>query len=630
MKKIIILIFIITGIYSCNDYLDIVPDNVATIDNAFSLRNTAEGYLFTCYSWTPKLGSLANNPGMLSGGELWGVPTNNSTGLSLAKGFQNVVDPLFNYWEGGNNANDLYGGIRDCNIFLENISRVPDIEEEERNRWIAEVKFLKAYYHFWLMRAYGPIPLIKDNLPIDVTPQEAKIPREPINDVVNYIVSLLDESMENLPLLIDNPVNEAGRVTKPIAATLKAQILTLGASPLFNGNTDYVSMTNEQGQPLIDQEFSLEKWKIAALACKEAIEIAHSSGLALYNFDPNSVPATSVNLSNTTITQMSIRNSITERWNGEVIWSNVSSIMNQAILTPRTWDPSRSHSSVAGGYAPPLAIAELFYSKNGVPIDEDVEFDYANRYTLKVAGEEDKYNIKKGYTTASLHFNREDRFYASLGFDGGIWYGQGEYDDQDDDLFYIAGKSGQAASVIVVTAYSSTGYWPKKLINYQNVIERNSYTQNWYPWPMMRLADLYLLYAEAENEANGPTTDALEYINKVRERAGLKTVEESWTQYSKQPNKYTTKEGFRAIVHRERLIELALEGYRYWDLKRWKKAHIELNKPIQGWDIFQESEEGYYRVKNVFNPVFKQRDYLWPLSEDILIRNNKLVQNTGW
>ncbi|UNY97484.1 RagB/SusD family nutrient uptake outer membrane protein [Zhouia spongiae] len=630
MRKRIFLVLLLTALWSCDEYLDLIPDNVATLDDAFALRDTAEGYLFTCYSWIPRQGSVFNNPGMLSGGELWGVPSNSATGLSLAKGFQNIVNPLFNYWEGGNNAGDLYGGIRDCNIFLENVHKVPDIEESERSRWIAEVKFLKAFYHYWLMRSYGPIPVIRESLPIDVSPDDAKVPREPVEDVVNYIVELLDEAIGSLPEVIENPVNEAGRITKPIAAMLKAQVLTLGASPLFNGNTDYASMLNNEGTPLISQTYSEDKWKLAAQACKEAIEVAHSAGHSLYQFDPNSVPSSQAILSDTTITQMNIRNSITERWNSEIIWSNASSVLDQSVVTPRTWNPSRSHAGMEGAYAPPLAIAEMFYSDNGVPIEEDIEYDYQNRYDLKTAGEDDKYNIKKGYTTAALHFNRENRFYATLGFDGGIWYGQGRYEDDASNLFYIQGKLGQAAGVLVITDYSATGYWPKKLINYQNVIETNSYTQNWYPWPMMRLADLYLLYAEAENEANGPTTEAYEYINRVRNRAGLTSVQESWSNYSSSPNKYTTKEGLREIIHKERMIELALEGNRYWDVKRWKTAHVELNKAIQGWDVFQESEEGYYRVQNVFNPVFRQRDYLWPLSEDVLIRNNQLIQNTGW
>jgi len=605
--------------------LDVVPDNLAKIENAFSLRNTAENYLFTCYSWMPNQGSFTNNPGFLSADEMWTVPTNNSPGIIMARGLQNVVSPLFNYWDGGQGGSSLYEGIRDCNIFLENVGKVPDILESERNRWIAEVKFLKAYYHFWLMRAYGPIPIIKENLPISATTEEVRVTRDSVDDVVDYIISLLDEASSFLPLVIENPTSEAGRITKPVALSLKAYVYTVAASPLFNGNGQYSNMLSEQGQPLINQAFSVEKWQLAATACKEAIDASHSAGLSLYEFTPG---ISQFSISDTIKTQMSIRNSVAERWNSEAIWSNPNSLMNQAILTPRSWDPSRSHPGVSGGYAPPLKIVEIFYSENGVPIEEDTTYDYVNRYDLKTAGENDKFNIKKGYTTATLNFNRENRFYATLGFDGGVWYGQGRLDDNNP--WHIFGKSGQAAAISVITAYSTTGYWPKKLINYNNVIENNSYSSTWYPWPVFRLADLYLLYAESENEANGPSAEVYEFINKVRERAGLEKVEDAWPLYSNVPDKHLNQNGLRDIIQQERMIELALEGQRYWDLKRWKRAHIELSKPITGWDVFQESEAGYYQETIIFEPVFRLRDYLWPISENSLLRNDRLIQNTGW
>src|SRR3546814_5940004 len=173
------------------------------------------------------------------------------------------------------------------------------------------------------------------------------------------------------------------------------------------------------------------------------------------------------------------------------------------------------------------------------------------------------------YTTLfrSLHFDREPRFYADLGFDGGRWYGQGNYDD--DDNLYIDAKFGGAAAGGIYD-YSVTGYWPKKLVNYQNAATPDDYDIQAYPWPVLRLADLYLLAAEAINEASGPSGEVYELINEVRSRAGLGTVESSWNNYSTRPSKYTTANGLREIIQQERLIELAFEGHRYWDIRRWK------------------------------------------------------------
>src|SRR5690606_2056115 len=127
-----------------------------------------------------------------------------------------------------------------------------------------------------------------------------------------------------------------------------------------------------------------------------------------------------------------------------------------------------------------------------------------------------------------------------------------------------------------------------------------------------------------------PTEDAMYYVNLTRERAGLPTVEYAWTTYSSDPDKYKTADGFREIIHRERLIELALEAQRFWDLRRWKSATREMNKPITGWDVEQELPEFYYREVTIFSQKFTTRDYLWPINESELLRNRNLVQNPGW
>lgn len=636
MKKYLIIssaIVLLGSLGACNKYLNIVPDNVATIDNAFALRSQAEKFLFTCYSYMPVQGGTGSNPAFFGGDELWLVPTNGSASWQIARGNQRVVDPYSNFWQGGQEGNDLYEGIRQCNILMENIGRVPDMQESEKTRWVAEVKFLKAYYSFWLVRMYGPIVLIRENLPVSASSEEVRIPRSPVDSCFNYIVQLLDEAAPDLPDRITNEASELGRITKAIDLSVKALVLTTAASPLFNGNNDYQGFTNDDGTPLFNTTADPAKWQRAADAAKEAVDFCESLGYRLYYYEPAFVQYA---LSDTTLTKMSIRNAVCEKWNPEVIWGNPNSMATQGGIqgsaTPRGLDPAKTGNSGArGSIAPPLKIAEMFYTHNGVPINEDKTWDYAGRFKLKIAGEEDKFNLKEGYTTAKLNFDREPRYYADLGFDGGIWYGQGHYDDKSSDLFFVAAKKGQPAAKIVDRAYSTTGFWPKKIVNFQNVLgDGSTYTVQNYPWPVIRLADLYLLYAEALNEAAGPSAEVYKYVDTVRARAGILPVEEAWTQYSRNPNQFKTKEGMRTIIHRERLIELAFEGKRFWDLRRWKEAVSELNKPITGWDLDQESPEGYYRERVIFNQTFTTRDYLWPLNENVLLANNKLVQNPGW
>ncbi|MDD3969169.1 MAG: RagB/SusD family nutrient uptake outer membrane protein [Proteiniphilum sp.] len=634
MKKIYNLFLIIaTFIFSfgCNDFLEVTPDNIATIDYAFRLRSTAERFLFTCYSYMPNQGSLNENPALLGGDELWLVATNANNAWQIARGNQRVVNPYVNAWQGAQGSKDLYQGIRECNVFLENIHLVPDMSDFEKARWIAEVKFLKAYYHYYLIRMYGPIVLIKENLPVSASPEEVRIPRSPVDECFGYVVQLLDEALPDLPDRIEFEVSELGRITKAINLSLKAKVLVTAASPLFNGNPDYKGFTNKDGTPLFNTTPDETKWEKAAAACKVAIDFCDSLGHELYTYQPQ---FSQYNLSDTTITQMSIRNAFNEKWNSEVIWANTSSqiVGLQGNATPRGLDPALVASTGAqGNIAPPIKIAELFYSDNGVPIDEDITWDYSSRFKLRIPEFEHRYNLKQGYTTARLHFNRENRYYASLGFDGGIWYGQGRFDDSSDNLLFVSSKRGQPAAPINLGSYSTTGFFPKKYTHFQSVIGTGStFTRESYPWPVIKLNDLYLLYAEALNEVNGPSDEIYLYLDKIRARAGLPGVEEAWNNYSVNPNKYRTQEGLREIIHRERTIELMFEGQRFWDLRRWKKAVNELNRPITGWDLEQETAQGYFREKMVYNMTFRTRDYLWPLNENTILANPTLVQNPGW
>src|SRR5690606_32660975 len=118
-------------------------------------------------------------------------------------------------------------------------------------------------------------------------------------------------------------------------------------------------------------------------------------------------------LSSETITQMSIREAVTERWNPEIIWGNTNStaVALQREATPPLDPANLSNQNTKGNLAPPIKIAEQFYSIHGVPINEDKTYDYAGRYDLREATEADKYRLQEAYTTVGLHFDREPRFY---------------------------------------------------------------------------------------------------------------------------------------------------------------------------------------------------------------------------
>lgn len=622
-------LFLLLTFTSCiADYLDVVPDNIATIDNAFTMRSTAERFLFTCYSWMPSMASLNDSPSLMNSDEIWTVYGGSYTGNAwkIARGQQGVVEPLINYWDGAAGGVPMFRGIRECNIFLESIQNVPDMTDYEKDIWTSEVKFLKAYYHFYLLRMYGPIPITDVNLPISATVEQVKVYRDDVDKCFAYIVKTIDEAIPNLPDKIEEMTNQAGRIDKCIALSMKAYILVTAASPLFNGNTDYSNFLDQNGKPFFNQTNSPDKWTAAATACKEAVEFCETKGYSLYKY----APSLAQKLSPTTINQLSIRNSVCERWNQESIWSNAKSTFGekeQGLCLVRGLIATNLTGGTTGYVSPTMKIAEMFYTKNGIPIDEDPEWDYPNRYSLKVAQDEDKINLINGYTTAALNFDREDRFYACLGFDGGNWYGQGKYDE--NNLYFVEGKLGQNAGVQLPHAHMVTGYSLKKLVHYQNIINASSITTRWFPWPIMRLANLYLLYAEALNEVSGPGNEAFRMIDLVRERAGLKGVEESWNNSTK-PNKFKSKEGLREIIQRERSLELAFEGERLWDLRRWKTATKEMNSNVMGWNIYQETTEGYYRPIVLFKQTFSMKEYFWPIKEKSLQVNRNLKQNPGW
>lgn len=635
--KIVSIVVLILGIQSCEDnFLDVVPDNVATIDQAFKLRNEAEKYLFTCYSYLPKNGDAVFNIGMLAGDETWIPPQDasfESYAFDIARNLQRVSNPYMDVWEGQYQGGgpfdryEIFDGIRHCNVFLENVqdpTKIPDLNPGERLRWTGEAKFLKAYYHYYLLRMYGPIPVMKVNVPIDATVEEIQVSRQPVDETVTYLVSLLDEAALVLPPQIMDTQNELGRITKPAALAIKAELLLMAASPLFNGNSDMAGFKSKQGVAYFNTAYDPLKWKKAADAAKEAIDAAQANGNQIFYKDD-----VSFDIEPITKTKLNITQAVTEPWNREIIWANPNS---------RTYELQRlcmaplintvSHTQARKALSPTLESAQMFYTKNGVPIEEDKTLNFSTITELKTATAADKFNILEGYKTSILNYNREPRFYADLGFDGAIWY---KFDSGSDDTrWHIEAKYKDYAGSSDAFDYNVTGYYLKKLVNWEQTFGGGSLYKE-YAWPEMRLADLYLMYAEALNEVDGPTAEVLKYVDAIRTRSGIPGVAVSWQNFSSNPSKYTTKEGMRDIIHRERNIELAFEGKSYWDIRRWKTATQEYNEAVKGWNVFGSTEADYYQIRTLFQQRFVgPRDYFWPLNEMTLIQNPNLVQAPGW
>lgn len=659
MKNILVrslcALAICVGMGSCN-YLDIVPDNTIEITSLFETKEKAHKALAGCYSYMPNFGWL-NNSMSLAGDEfiirLDGGESGNRDrmpGEKIMKGWQTASDPFLSYWNGGHNAASLYQGIRLCNIFLENIGLVPDITEDERLDWIAQVKILKAYFHYYLIRIYGPITIVDKNLPPSAQPDEVRLERQPVDECFQYVVNLINEVLydesgnEKSDLNDERPNEYLGQIDRTIAKAIKAEVLLTQASPLFNGNAEFYSnFKGVNGELLFPMETDPEKWKRALDAIKIAIDAAHGKNKKLYTYDGGQNGANVKFFDKNIWGQSDIiqycynnRYSIVEPWNDELIWgySNVGGgdqgTFQHASQCRRPDNQNMSEYSwqwLCASYR----MTELYYTKNGVPINEDKMFDYDNRLDLATIPDDSYHRgyMQPGETTIKMYLNREPRFYSWIAVDNSIWRTQqtklemhmkynefpgGRYGSKQDDFYW----SGIAIKKLV---------HPETINEVWHRIVR-------YPNPIIRLADLYLMYAEAYNEYYGPQQEAYDYLNKVRARSGLPKVEDVWSNGAivKNVNKHATQEGLRDIIQTERLIELSFEGHRYFDLCRWKRAGEFFVSPVKGWNAREGSTyQTFYQVKELQAREWQTpKNYLFPIPLDDINKNPKLVQNPGW
>ncbi|MDR1225213.1 MAG: RagB/SusD family nutrient uptake outer membrane protein, partial [Tannerella sp.] len=467
----------------------------------------------------------------------------------------------------------------------------------------------------------------KENIPVSEKGDASMRYREPVDEVVEYIISLLDEAFDDLPPIIEYLTTELGRPTQTVALALKAQVLTYAASPLFNGMAEEpptFSLIDNRNRELFPQTYDAGKWQKAAEALKTAIDFAHENGHRLYDFRESS-PMTAASLSDATINSMQVRGAVTERMNNpEMIWADFSSNTGglQQACFPRitggnNWDQKQT-------WAPPLHIVKQFYTKNGVPIEEDRDWVGIDLLKLRTATDDERFYTQPNQQTLQLHFDREARFYASILFTRGRLFGCGRVTDGTLWHFDMRSYTG------LTEMHSSTGYICKKMLNYLSSVgnDGTSLSIDRYPFPLIRLADLYLMYAEALNEAGStPSGEVYQYVDLVRRRSGLNGVVESWSSHSLNPDKPLTKTGMRDVIRRERMNELAFEGIRFWDLRRWKLAEQYMSQTIQGFDIFADD---FYTPVDLYRLSFEKKDYFWPIRQSVLLTNKNLVQNPGW
>ena len=640
MKKYVILTIAVVAscLTACKDYLDQVPENdIETFETIFERRSTADVW------FTQSTLDMANNfvgfftPGVIGADEFVTGDYERSLGakmLNIPYGLQLSQKPIGDVW------GSTYYSLRLLNTFIQRIVDVYDMTEAEKINWRAEAMAVKAFYYFELVKRYGPIVLVPTNIDVNVDLQKMQVPRSHVDTCFNEIVRLLDEAIPDLYYSKEREASHKLFPSKEGAMALKAKVLLYQASPLFNGNDFYVNFKGKDGEPLFNTKYDPEKWKRAAEAADEVVALCESLGYKLITGDQDKA----TNLLND---MRDIELSIWEReYDGvEAVFMTgfQGALINSfPYLLPNFPEGyPEKESSARGTFGPSMKMVESFYTKNGLPLNMDKEWPYANRY--KMGREVD--NTYQGVVALNedvlnLHLRREPRFYAHIAADRCYWQ-RGPVASKNLEVQAYRGEAfGLHESYLdASTRQNICGYYVKKYTRTE--VQTSNYRSNSAVlgdcrWPVIRLAELYLMQAEAWNEyLNKPDDRVYEPLNKVRRRAGIPDVQDAWKKFSTHPQQVENQAGMREIIRQEKTVEFAFEGHRFWDLRRWKTAHLELNDKILGWNVLGDNARTFYN--NYEGPVvvwskvkfISPRDYLFPIkAEEVMISG--YVQNPGW
>ena len=477
-------------------------------------------------------------------------------------------------------------------------------------------------------------------LPVLDTPKDNLLGRTSYDECVQWTCDMFDDAAGRLPATRTG--SEYGLATSVAAKALKARLLLYAASPLFNGNTEYYSdFVNTDGSSLMPLSYDENKWKKAADAALEAINLAESNGYSLYEMregDLSGYPEPQ------DLTQRTLRFTFMDKDNSKEVLFAETRKAGAYGLQPKSL-PYLSDGSW-NGVAPTLTMVERFYTKNGLPIDDDPEFDYQNRFSVVPFPDGATYGEGQ---TIKLNVDREPRFYAWIAFQNGYY----ECQTESKENAYVAkaeraegkkwltdfteqgncGKQGRNNN------YSKTGYLNKKGVHPGVAASKSQKEPSKdYPWPVIRLAELYLSYAEAciAYNKDGYLEKGMVKLDRIRERAGLLSVKDSWKNAKNPIVSYEGNGGLNGklteIVRQERMIELYLEQQNFWDIRRWKLGDKYFNVPVKGMNIDATDINGFATVKTLpdVRNFDTPRQYLLPIPAAEVSKNPNMVQNPNY
>ncbi len=601
MKKIILSISLIAALVSmnsCKKYLDTVPDNILTIEDVFKTRTNVIRYIGNIYQAMPNEHAQrfagSENSGVWTGASdegkyTWDFVYANNMNKSA---WANTDGNVSTYWD------NYYRAIRNATDFIQRIDNAtPEISSTEKTILKGEARALRAYYYYQLLRIYGPVVILgEDLIPVAAKPEEVNRPRATFDECVTFILDQLDKAYTELPATSA----VAGKFTKGVVKAYKVQVLMLSASPLFNGNTDYAALKNDDGKNLINQTYDAAKWTKAAAAAKEFITEFVPGTYDLYRVaDTDPFKAA----------YLSCRDVITQSWNKEWIFGRANSGYGLIRYDRTPFHAGYANQRGAGSNGATQAQVDAYFMANGKPINDPTAGYQTTGFTSFKAPFD---NTTR--STFNQWVNREPRFYVGITYNNSVWL----YPEQNTGNLIVTnmefnGNSGLAQSTSDVTP---TGYIVRKGVANTDDARGSLY---------LRLAQIYLDYAEALNESNPADADILKYLNFIRERAGV-------AQYGAGTNPLpvpATQDEMRAAIRAERRVELAFENVRYFETRRWKVAEQTDAGAFYGMDR-TKTGTAFYSKTLLETRTFRKRDYLFPVPANEVLKNPLIKQNTGW
>ncbi|MEX2639106.1 MAG: RagB/SusD family nutrient uptake outer membrane protein [Balneolales bacterium] len=476
------LLAIMTGMLflsSCDsvtEYLE-APETIdVTVDDIFSDRQSAESFLWEVYRTTMPQG-FVTSWSYADGGMYYSMVVGATDEGDVYDGWPSSNNHNTGVWGPSNNQEDSfsrhYKGIRNANIFLENIDNVPNIPEAEKAEMKAEAVFLRAQAHQNLLKRYGAVPIV--DMVLTAT-GDIMLPRNTYAEVVEFITKSTDDASGVLP--DSYPPSHTGRITKGAALALKSRVLLYAASPLSNTDAPYLP---ENADLTGYGDYDAQRWNRAATASKAVLDWADGAGISLVtsSADP----------------EENYRNAIEEVGNSELIL---------ATQSHGAWEWGHFRDSTfprgAGGWyghGVTLNHAEKYHRANG----SDQVWPDSGPYSEFITKMEEM----------------EPRFQYS------VFYSGSAFNDNTGVRNMYTRNDG-----------SFTNGEPFNGVGYMRKFLAKGIGSQQYHWIVYRLAESYLNYAEALNEVSPMHDDVYEALNAVRQRAGIPEVSNGDPGYSTQ------------------------------------------------------------------------------------------------